>query len=83
MNDPHEQLVNEISNLVGKHADWLDGRTFQRLAERVARGYFEGDDLDRVQLLSPDDVALADAMVAALRAACESRPAAEDKPLRS
>lgn len=45
-NDREEQLVNEISNLVGKHADWLDGRTFQRVAERVARGYFESDDLD-------------------------------------
>lgn len=41
-----DQLVSELSNCIARHAEWLDGRTFQRAAERVARGYFESDDLD-------------------------------------
>ncbi|MFZ3206396.1 MAG: hypothetical protein WA161_21355 [Pseudomonas sp.] len=58
VNDPLEdQLVGELSNLIAKHAEHLDGRTFQRAAERVARGYFEGDDLD--DLGTFDDLAKA------------------------
>lgn len=41
-----EQLVDGLCVLIFQHADWLDGRTFQRVAERVARANFEEDDLD-------------------------------------
>lgn len=67
MSDRENQLVSELSNCIARHACWLDGRTFQKLAQRVAEGYFDSDDLDRVQLLSPEAAALADAMIEALR----------------
>ncbi|WP_068826742.1 hypothetical protein [Pseudomonas sp. BMS12] len=41
-----ERLVYELSNCIARHADWLSGRDFQRIAERVARGYFAENDLD-------------------------------------
>lgn len=43
-----ERLVNELSNCIARHADWLSGRDFQRIADRVARGYFEAADLDQL-----------------------------------
>lgn len=47
MTDTREnQLIDGLCVLIFQHSDWLDGRTFQRLAERVARANFEEDDLD-------------------------------------
>ena len=43
-----ERLVNELSNCIARHADWLSGRDFQRIAERVARSNFTEDDLDQL-----------------------------------
>lgn len=45
-NDNEQDIEDRLSLVIAKHADWLDGRTFQRLALRVARAYFEEDDLD-------------------------------------
>lgn len=39
------ELENELSAAVGRHADWLDGRTFQRVLMRVAEAHFDVDDL--------------------------------------
>lgn len=60
-----ERLVYELSNCIARHADWLSGRDFQRIAERVARGCFEESDLN--EYMTADDMriffeALADAL---------------------
>lgn len=62
MTDRENQLIDDLANVIHKHGDWLSGRDFQRLAERAARAYFEEDDLDRVELLTPEAAALADAV---------------------
>ncbi|MEE2474289.1 hypothetical protein [Pseudomonas aeruginosa] len=41
-------VIDAIGEIIGKNADWLDGRTFQRLCQQVARAYFEEQDLDDV-----------------------------------
>lgn len=54
MNDRREErLANELSNCIARHADWLSGRDFQRVTQRVAAAYFEADDLD--ELCRPED----------------------------
>ncbi|WP_339487848.1 hypothetical protein [Pseudomonas sp. EL_65y_Pfl2_R95] len=44
--DKENEVIDAMSNIIGRHADWLDGRTFQRLALVTAEGYFSKDDLD-------------------------------------
>lgn len=41
-----QDVIDAISRIISRHADWLDGRTFQRLALDASRAYFEEDDLD-------------------------------------
>ena len=65
-----ERLVNELSNCIARHADWLSGRDFQRIADRVARGYFEESDLD-TYLTAEDLQKVFEAMADAIKAATE------------
>lgn len=44
--DKENEVIDAMSNIIGRHANWLDGRTFQRLALITAEGYFSEDDLD-------------------------------------
>lgn len=44
--DKKTTLIDDLTNIVGRHADWLDGRTFQQACMTVAEGYFEDEDLD-------------------------------------
>lgn len=69
--DREHDLEHELSNLIGRHADWLDGRTWQRLTQQLAEGYFDVADLDRVQVLTPEEAELADALKAAMVKALE------------
>lgn len=39
------QLQSDLEAVIAKHADWMDGRTWQRLAQLVACGHFAADDL--------------------------------------
>lgn len=41
MNARMVAFERELAALIGKHADWLDGRTFVETALRCADGYFE------------------------------------------
>ncbi|MDP3816686.1 hypothetical protein [Pseudomonas sp.] len=52
--DNEAEILNALGHLIGQHADWLDGRTFQRLCGLAADAYFEPDDLDSE--LDPDEV---------------------------
>jgi hypothetical protein len=36
-----ESLVIQLSNLVARHAGWLDGPSWMRCCERVGNGYFD------------------------------------------
>ena len=55
MNGVREKEIEiELSNIIARHAEWLDGPTFVRLCEQTARGYF-------------DDLPSADDLVQALR----------------
>ena len=36
-----QQVQKELEMIVARHCDWLDGRTFSELAQRVARGLFD------------------------------------------
>lgn len=40
MTNREREVENELSDIVGRHADWLDGPTLMRLCEQVTRGYF-------------------------------------------
>ncbi|HBP0911838.1 hypothetical protein ACM719_03770 [Pseudomonas aeruginosa] len=42
------EILDSLGRIISTHADWLDGRTFQRLCQQAARGYFEEQDLDDV-----------------------------------
>ncbi|AOX29896.1 hypothetical protein C0053_05925 [Pseudomonas aeruginosa] len=42
------EILDSLGRIISTHADWLDGRTFQRLCQQVARAYFEEQDLDDV-----------------------------------
>ncbi len=58
MNDENEQeILVAFSNIIARHADWLSGRDFQRLAQISAEGYFDADDLD--SLFTPEQFASA------------------------
>ncbi|MCK0537137.1 hypothetical protein [Alcanivorax quisquiliarum] len=39
--DDENEILNELANIIARHADWLDGPTFMRLCEQTARGYFD------------------------------------------
>ena len=41
------EILDALGRLIGQNADWLDGRTFQRLCGQAAGAYFEPADLDR------------------------------------
>ncbi|WP_225037490.1 hypothetical protein [Pseudomonas aeruginosa] len=41
-------VIDAIGEIIGKNAEWLDGRLFQKLAMIAARAYFEEQDLDDV-----------------------------------
>lgn len=43
-----QMLLDDLSNIIARHANWLDGRTFQRLCQRVTEAHFERSDLDIV-----------------------------------
>ncbi|HHK2986700.1 TPA: hypothetical protein ACQROE_001514 [Pseudomonas aeruginosa] len=40
------EILDSLGRVIGTHADWLGGRTFQRLCQQAARAYFEEQDLD-------------------------------------
>jgi len=40
-----ERLVHDLSLLVGRHADYLDGPTFQQACQRVAEAYWPASEL--------------------------------------
>lgn len=40
------EILDSLGRIISTHADWLDGCTFQRLCQQVARAYFEEQDLD-------------------------------------
>lgn len=40
------EILDSLGRIIGPHADWLDGRTFQRLCQQAAHAYFEEQDLD-------------------------------------
>lgn len=42
------EILDSLGRIISTHADWLDGRTFQRLCQQAARAYFEVQDLDDV-----------------------------------
>ncbi|HGK8909609.1 TPA: hypothetical protein ACKAE1_002687 [Pseudomonas aeruginosa] len=42
------EILDSLGRIISTHADWLDGRTFQRLCQQAARAYFEDQDLDDV-----------------------------------
>jgi hypothetical protein len=42
-----QDVIRSLGRIIGRHADWLDGRTFQRLCGQAAGAYFEPADLDR------------------------------------
>ena len=49
MSDDNEQdILNDLGRIIGRHADWLSGRDFQRLCQRAAEAHFEADDLDQL-----------------------------------
>jgi hypothetical protein len=66
-NDNEHDILHRLSLIVAKHADWLDGRTFQRLCQQVAEAYFEEGDRDRLVVLTPEAAQFADAMIEALQ----------------
>lgn len=39
------KLIADLANVVGRHADWIDGRTWQDACSEVAAAYFEASDL--------------------------------------
>jgi hypothetical protein len=41
------EILNALGRLIGQNADWIDGRTFQRLCGQAAGAYFEPADLGR------------------------------------
>lgn len=49
-----KQLEDELSNLIAQHSNWLDGRTFQKVAMQIAAGFFSEDDLDPVAIIDAD-----------------------------
>lgn len=36
-----QELESQLCALVAKHADWLGGRAWMAIVERVGRGYFD------------------------------------------
>lgn len=49
MNHDNEQdILSDLGCIIGRHADWLSGREFQRLCQQAAEAYFEADDLDQL-----------------------------------
>ncbi|MNF96231.1 hypothetical protein D3C84_790140 [compost metagenome] len=45
-NADEQDVIQALARIIAQNADWLDGRTFQRLALHTARSYFEEGDLD-------------------------------------
>lgn len=41
-----QEVLDALGRIINQHADWLDGRTFQRLALHGARVWFSEDDID-------------------------------------
>jgi len=41
-----QEVLDALGRIINQHADWLDGRTFQRLALHGARVWFAEDDID-------------------------------------
>lgn len=41
-----QEVLDAMGKIIAQHSDWLDGRTFQRLALHGARVWFAEDDLD-------------------------------------
>jgi hypothetical protein len=41
-----QDVLDAMGRIIGQHGDWLDGRTFQRLALMAARAHFAEEDLD-------------------------------------
>ncbi|HBP6604159.1 TPA: hypothetical protein L6B08_07985 [Pseudomonas aeruginosa] len=41
-----QDLFDAMGRIIAQHADWLDGRTFQRLALHGARVWFSEDDIE-------------------------------------
>ncbi|UGR28855.1 hypothetical protein LSP17_03190 [Pseudomonas aeruginosa] len=39
-------VIDAIGEIIGKNADWLDGRLFQKLAMIAARANYEDEELD-------------------------------------
>lgn len=66
-----QDILEAMSRIIAQYADWLDGRTFQRLALTAARGYFEEDDLDDYGTFDDLRAAFAKAAEIALKAATE------------
>lgn len=44
--DKKTTLIDDLTNIVGRHADWLGGREFQQACQTVAEAFFEDEDLD-------------------------------------
>ncbi len=57
MSKQMEQLHADLAAVIGRHAAWLDGRTFQQAALHAAAGYFAADDL--VSLVDVEQLAKA------------------------
>lgn len=66
-----QDVLDAMSRIIGQNADWLDGRTFQRLALTAARGDFEEDDLDDYGTFDDLRAAFEKAAEIALKAATE------------
>jgi|GEM_PF-6343770 len=49
------RVIDALGSLIATHAEWLDGRTFQRLTTQAAETYFPENDLD--VFFSPEEFA--------------------------
>lgn len=45
-------VIDAIGEIIGKNADWLDGRLFQKLAMIAARANYEDEELDNYGTLN-------------------------------
>lgn len=43
-----KDVIDALGRIIAQNADWLDGRTFQRLALEAADAYFEEGDTDQL-----------------------------------